>query len=103
MANITLREPDGPYHCSIDTDVMNVEIRNAFLGVEFVTEGGAILAVSMRDDGFEVHYHGQTDGFYFDSGWIECKGQVINRKFSGMDNPPDEVFLKAISEDDDSN
>ena len=100
MAKITLTEPEGPYHCKIDTDVMTVQIREAFIGVQFVTEGGALLSVSMRDDGFEVHYHGQDAGWYFDAGWIECKGQVISRKFVEDSDPPTEVFLKAIKNEE---
>lgn len=100
MAKITLTEPDGPYHCALDTDVMTVQIREAFIGIQFVTEGGALLSVSMRDDGFEVHYHGQQDGFYFDSGWIECKGQVISRKLPVQEDPPTEVFLRAIKDEE---
>lgn len=60
MAKIKLSEPNGPYSCTIDTDVMNVELRNAFLGIKFVTEDGEMLSVSMRDQGFEIGYF--TDG-----------------------------------------
>jgi hypothetical protein len=100
MAKITLAEPDGPYSCLLDTEVMEVKIREAYIGVEFITNGGAILSVSMRDDGFEVHYFGRSEGFYFDSGRIECKNQVISRMFPEGKELPDEVFLKAIFEDE---
>lgn len=58
MAKIILSEPDGPYKTTIDTEVMKVELREVFLGVSFVTDNGEKLAVSMRDDGFEVIYKG---------------------------------------------
>lgn len=51
---ITISEPEGPYQATIDTDVMDVTIREAFLGAGFVTDGGCRLAVCMRDDGYEV-------------------------------------------------
>lgn len=67
---ITLSEPDGPYQATIDTEVMDVTIHEAFIGAQFVTEDGARLSVCMRDDGFEVRHW--TDG---ESGpWIEFKG-----------------------------
>lgn len=65
MSIITLREPDGPYKCEIDTDVMRVEIREAYLGVAFVTEEGQKLSVCMRDGGFEVRHN--------DGNWVEFK------------------------------
>lgn len=102
MAEITLSEPAGPYRCVLDTDVMTVQIRKAFVGITFVTEGGALLSVCMRDDGFEIHYYGHEDGFYFDAGWIECKSQHIGQVVRKIgDKPPDEVFLKAIKESND--
>lgn len=54
MSLIKLSQPDGPYSAEIDAGVMAVEIRNAFLGVKFITDSGATLAVSMRDGGFEI-------------------------------------------------
>jgi hypothetical protein len=80
MAKITLSEPSGPYHCVLDTDVMTVQIREAFVGVQFVTEDGGLLSVAMRDDGFEVHYHGNHNGWAFDSGWVEFKGCEIKTR-----------------------
>ena len=72
---IRLSEPDDSYHAEIDSTVMDVEVRECFLGVEFVTEDGARLAVSMRDDGFEVHYWGEG----FDAGWVDFKGGVSSQ------------------------
>ena len=84
MAKITLTEPGGPYHCELDTDVMEVEIRETYIGMRFVTDEGAILSVCMRDSGFEVHYHGQNnDGWKFDSGWVYFKDGWILRKGGG--------------------
>ena len=54
MAKIALNEPDRPYVVVIDTEVMEVTLREVFLGVVFVTEDGCRLAVCMRDDGYEV-------------------------------------------------
>lgn len=76
---IELKEPDGPYSCAIDTGVMSVELRETFLGVKFVTESGEKLSVSMRDNGFEVHYYkddSETKGF--DTGLTEFKDGFIN-------------------------
>lgn len=79
MAKIKLSEAQGPYGCSIDTDVMQVEIRDCFLGVCFVTEDGEGLAVSMRDTGFELHYF-SDDGA---QGWtkkLDLKNGNIEEK-----------------------
>ena len=70
---INLSEPDGPYGCEIDPGVMDVQLREVFLGVRFVTEGGAQLSVSMRDDGFEVHYWGEG----FDCGWTHFQNGTV--------------------------
>lgn len=51
---ITLNEPDGPCRAVIDTDVMDVTLREVFLGVAFETADGCRLAACMRDDGYEV-------------------------------------------------
>jgi len=51
---ITLSEPDGPYKAVIDTEVMDVTLRDVFLGVGFETSDGCQLSVAMRDDGYEV-------------------------------------------------
>lgn len=48
---------------------LSVVITEAFNGVDFCTEDGNHLAVSMRDDGYEVHYYGKD----FDAGWTEFK------------------------------
>lgn len=51
---ITMSEPDGPYGATIDTGVMDVTLRDVFLGVAFETADGCRLAVCMRDNGYEV-------------------------------------------------
>jgi len=56
---IKLSEPDGPYSCEIDTEVMEVEIREAFIGALFVTAEGVRLGVMMRDDFFEFTVNGK--------------------------------------------
>lgn len=65
MSKIILRQPDSPYKCEVDTDVMEVEIQEAYLGVGFVTKAGQKLSVCMRDGGFEVR-HNNGD-------WVEFK------------------------------
>lgn len=71
---IILKEPDGPYHCTLDPDVMQVTLKEVFIGVSLETEGGEKLLVSMRDNGFEVFYCGD-DGF--NAGWTDFKDGVI--------------------------
>lgn len=75
---IHLSEPHGPYHCDIDTDVMQVTLREVFLGVAIMTDRGEKLSVSMRDNGFEVHYTGDFGETGFDSGWVEFKDGLIS-------------------------
>lgn len=80
MAKIILSEPDGPYECTINTEVMRVDIKEAFLGVCFVTENGEKLSVSMKDSGFEVHYTGDFGETGFDAGWVELKNGIIRKR-----------------------
>lgn len=56
MPEITIKTPNGPYLAKLDTEAMDVEIRKAFLGVQFITENGEELSVCMRDSGFELTY-----------------------------------------------
>lgn len=53
---ITMKEPEGPYSCTLDTEVMTTTITEAFIGPVFVTADGETLAVVMRDSGFELMY-----------------------------------------------
>jgi hypothetical protein len=73
MAKIKVSQPDSPYTATLDTDAMDVDIREAFLGVGFTSEDGTKLAVAMRDDGFEVRY---TDAQGNEGPWVEFKGQA---------------------------
>lgn len=73
MAKILIYQPDGPYSCELDSGAMGVKIGEAFLGVAFVTDSGEKLSVSMRDNGFEVHYTGDFGETGFDAGWTEFK------------------------------
>lgn len=77
MAKITLKQPDGPYSCTIDTGVLETVVEEAFLGVLFKTKEGEMLAVSMRDGGFEVRYSGDFGGTGFNAGWTEFKNGEI--------------------------
>lgn len=61
MAKIEIREPEGPYSCVLDTEAMQVELREVFLGVRFITESGEELTVSMRDSGFEIRYFSEPE------------------------------------------
>ncbi len=74
---IHISEPNGPYNCVIDSKVMDVKLYEVFKGVVIETKDGQKLAVSMRDDGFEVHYYGGTRDNGFDFGWTEFKGGFI--------------------------
>lgn len=74
---ITLAEPDGPYKAEIDTEVMEVTLREVFVGVGFETADGCRLSVCMRDDGYEVRLDdgpwvslrpGSAPGFEVDGG-----------------------------------
>lgn len=53
---ITLQTPNSPYKTCLDTEVMEVEIRKAFIGPIFKTDDGEQLLVIMRDSGFELKY-----------------------------------------------
>lgn len=79
MSKIILKQPGGPYKCEIDTEVMEVEIRNAFIGVSFITDSGEKLSVSMRDNGFEVHYSGDFGEQGFNAGWTDFKEGKISQ------------------------
>lgn len=60
MAKIQLSEPQCLYSATLDTEVCDVEIKEAFLGIGFVAESGERLSVCMRDSGFELRY--EVDG-----------------------------------------
>jgi len=79
MAKIILSEPKGPYRCTLDTDVMDVVLKEVFLGVIFKTADGEALAVCMRDSGFEVHYMSAFGETRFDAGITEFKNGVIKK------------------------
>lgn len=80
MGRIVLSEPEGPYDCTIDTGVMDVKLIDTFLGVRFVADSGEMLSVSMRDNGFEVHYQAPTNQEKTKSiGWFEFKNGNVNR------------------------
>lgn len=77
MAKIILSEPEGPYKAILDTEVMQVELREVFLGVFFTSPDGEQLGVSMRDSGFEVSYNGKM--YEFKNNLVELMGLVIDR------------------------
>jgi len=77
---VEISEPDGPYSCNLDTGVMDVTLREVFNGVRFETEGGEMLSVCMRDNGFEVHYWGDFGETGFDCGWVEFKDGFLKQK-----------------------
>lgn len=53
---ITLQTPNSPYRSCLDTEVMEVGIKKAFIGPIFETDDGEKLLVIMRDSGFELRY-----------------------------------------------
>jgi len=61
MANIKIREPDGPYGAEINTGVMRVFVTEAYIGLTFVTPDGEVLDVLMRDSGYELNYKTKTE------------------------------------------
>lgn len=80
MGKIILSDPDKLYKCTIDTEVMSVELREIFLGVSFITKHGEKLSVSMRDTGFEIQYKQGFGEKEIDYGWTEFKNGLINFK-----------------------
>lgn len=78
---IELSAPDTPYKTIMDTEVMDVLLRDVFNGVTLQTDNGQKLSICMRDDGFEAHYYKDNDsGTDFDTGWTMLKqGLVIPR------------------------
>lgn len=71
MAKIQVNTPTSTtYHAILDTEAMEVTIKEAFIGVGFETEDGAKLSVCMRDDGYEVRY---VDATGKDHGWVDFK------------------------------
>lgn len=82
MAKILMRVPNNPYNAEINTHSMEVELREVYVGVGFVTENDVKLSVCMRDDGFEVRYHKDAvEGAFaqegFDTGWMEFKHGIV--------------------------
>lgn len=75
-------------------DATDIELREVFNGVTFVTEDGERLSVCMRDSGFEVHYYGGNfEEKSFDLGWFRfVGGRVI---------PLDQPDQESIEEDED--
>ena len=55
---ITMSEPEGPYSCELDTEVMRTEIREAYIGPMFISQDGTTLVVIERDNGFELTLSG---------------------------------------------
>lgn len=56
MAKISLSIPAVDYKAMLDTEIMDVEIRETFVGVTFVTWEGRKMSVAQRDGYFEVTY-----------------------------------------------
>jgi hypothetical protein len=70
---IVLSEPSGPYSCTLDAGVMDVKLIEVFNGVQFISDSGEKLSVSMRDSGFEIHYFKDEGAVEFDCGWFDFK------------------------------
>lgn len=81
MAKIILRDPTGPYKAFLDTEAMQVDVEEAYLGVGFTTMNDEKLSVCMRDSGFEIVYSrlhtAEGVKYGFDTGLIELKGGKI--------------------------
>lgn len=56
MAKIEVSIPATSYKTVIDTEAMNVEIRETFIGVTFISLDGRKMYVSQRDGYFEITY-----------------------------------------------
>lgn len=70
---IILSSPGSPYKSMVDTDVMDVTIREAFIGLALESEDGEVLRVCMRDSGFELAYElpsGQTTSLSLQNGEV---------------------------------
>ena len=70
---IKLSEPEGPYSCVIDTEVMDVDITEAFIGYTHTSLDGESISVCQRDSGFEATYvaDGRELRVSFQSGEID--------------------------------
>lgn len=107
MAKLYIHEPDRPYHAVIDTEAMAVEIRDAFIGLTFITDDGEKLVVCMRDGGFEVHYSGDFGEKGFDGGWTEFKaGRILRQEDRDYSDGkkmmfPEELLSACISSESD--
>lgn len=80
MAKIILKQPDSAYEATVETGAMATDIREAFLGVRFVTADGEVLTVSMRDTGFELSYSADYGDHGFNVRPVELKGGVVTIK-----------------------
>lgn len=79
MSEIHIKTPNSPYETVLDTGAMDVLIKKAYLGMVFVSDDGEMLAVSMRDGGFEVKYWGDFGEEGFDLGFTQFKDGTIIR------------------------
>lgn len=71
---IILRSPCSPYKSMVDTDVMDVTIRDAFIGLALESPDGEVLRVCMRDSGFELvyeHPYGDTTSLSLQNGEVK--------------------------------
>ena len=70
---ITLSNPASDYVTHIDTEVQDVLVTEAYIGLKLVTNDGEELAVCMRDNGFEVTYIDDDDVehvYSFNNGFV---------------------------------
>lgn len=61
-------------------DGQDIELRDVFNGIAFVSAEGERLSICMRDNGFEAHYYTLPDeeGKSFDAGWFLFSSGVVN-------------------------
>lgn len=78
MTKIIINEPERPYKAVIDTGAMEVELKETYIGVHFLTSEGARLSVSERDGGFEVKYAGDFGQTGFNAGTTTFKDGKVD-------------------------
>lgn len=89
---ITMKSPDDDaietYQAVIDTELMDVEISQAFKGPGFTSEDGERLVVIQRDTGFELFYQapGMSDPVHVDlkGGRVIVEGNKVYDEAGGM-------------------
>lgn len=69
---------EEPATLKLDDGVKDVEFKEVFTGVTFVSADDERLSVVMRDSGFEMHYYTDARENGFDAGWFRFNAGVVN-------------------------